>query len=108
MYVAVGPFGDIDDGPSKQLLLSRPADGSAIPRFFQLATAKRPAEELYDLQSDPWQMVDVAGDPRHARVKRELRTALDRWMRQTADPRAASDDDRWDRYPYYGQPGTAR
>ena len=27
-----------------------------------------------------------------------------RWMRETADPRATVDDDRWDRFPYYGQP----
>ncbi|MBM3333511.1 hypothetical protein FJY63_02510, partial [Candidatus Sumerlaeota bacterium] len=32
-----------------------------------------------------------------------LRSELDRWMAETADPRAANpDDDRWDRFPYYG------
>jgi hypothetical protein len=25
-------------------------------------------------------------------------------MKDTRDPRAAGDDDRWDRYPYFGQP----
>jgi arylsulfatase A-like enzyme len=76
--------------------------------LFQLAVGKRPAEELYDLRRDPWQLVDVAGDPQHAHIKRELRASLDQWMRQTGDPRAASDDDRWDRYPYYGAPGPSR
>jgi hypothetical protein len=33
-----------------------------------------------------------------------LRAELDRWLRETADPRAAGDDDRWDRYPYVGSP----
>ena len=104
-YVAVGPFGDIDDGPTKQLLLSRHAADEVITPFFELATAKRPAEELYDLRGDPWQVVNVAGRPEHARVQKTLREALDRWMRQTGDPRAKSGADPWDRYPYYGQPG---
>lgn len=104
-YIAVGPFGDIDDGPTKQLLLSRHAADAVIAPFFDLATAKRPAEELYDLRGDPWQMVNVAGNPQHARVTKELRAALDKWMRQTGDPRARSDADPWDGYPYYGQPG---
>ena len=103
-YVAVGPFGDIDDGPTKALLLSRQADDAAIARFFHLATAKRPAEELYDLRRDRWQVENVAGNPRHASVKNDLRALLDRWMRQTGDPRAGSDADPWDGYPYYGQP----
>ena len=102
-YVAVGPFGDIDDGPTKQLLLSRHASDEVIAPFFELATAKRPAEELYDLRSDPWQVVNVAGHPQHAQAKKKLRAALDKWMRQTGDPRAKSDADPWDRYPYYGQ-----
>lgn len=102
-HVAVGPYGDIDGGPSKSLLLDRHAADAAIARFFELATAKRPEEELYDLRSDPWQVVNVAGHPQHAKVKKTLRAALDKWMRQTGDPRAKSTADPWDRYPYYGQ-----
>lgn len=103
MYVAVGPYGDIDGGPSKTLLLDR-RNNPAIGRFFDLATAKRPAEELYDLRSDPDQLTNVAADPNRADAKARLRRILDEWMRTTGDPRATTDDDRWDRYPYYGQP----
>lgn len=102
-YFAVGPFGDIDGGPSKSLLLDRRSDPS-IERFFLLATAKRPAEELYVLSRDPDQIENVAGRPEHREAQARLRGDLDRWMRDTADPRAMQDDDRWDRYPYYGQP----
>ena len=106
MYVAVGPYGDIDGGPSKTLLLER-RDDPAIARFFGLATAKRPAEELYDLRADPAQLNNVADDPNRAAAKARLRQMLDEWMRTTGDPRATTDDDRWDRYPYYGQPAKA-
>jgi N-sulfoglucosamine sulfohydrolase len=101
MYVAVGPYGDIDGGPSKTLLLDRRGDPAIAP-FFALATAKRPAEELYDLKADPAQLNNVAGDEKHAATKARLRRQLDEWMRTTGDPRATKDDDRWDRYPYYG------
>jgi len=102
-YVAVGPFGDIDGSPSKSLLLDSQTDRTIAP-FFQMATAKRPAEELYDLRRDPHQVTNVAGQPEHRAAQQRLRARLDRWMRETGDPRATGDDDRWDRFPYYGQP----
>ncbi|MBA3296100.1 MAG: sulfatase [Acidobacteria bacterium] len=101
-YVAVGPFGDIDGSPSKSLLLDSQTDRTIAP-FFQMATAKRPAEELYDLRRDPHQVKNVAGQPEHRAAQRRLREELDRWMRTTGDPRATVDDDRWDRFSYYGQ-----
>ena len=104
MVFSVGPFGDIDGGPSKDLLLGR-RDDPALARFFALATAKRPAEELYDLRTDPGQLENVADRREYARDKLALKAMLDGWMRETHDPRSASDDDRWDRYPYYGNPG---
>lgn len=103
LYFAVGPFGDIDDGPSKQLLLTRRTD-PGITRFFQLATAMRPAEELYDLRTDPGQLVNLAGDAGHAAIRAKLGAQLEAWQRATGDPRIVEDDDRWDRYPYFGTP----
>jgi len=102
LFFAVGPFGDIDGGPTKSLLLDRRAD-TAIAPFFRLATAKRPAEELYDLRKDPAQMNNVAGRPEYRAAQQRLRTELDAWLRATGDPRAKVDDDRWDRFPYYGE-----
>ena len=106
MVFSVGPYGDIDGGPSKTQMLER-RDNPAIARFFELATARRPAEELYDLRADPDQLKNVAGDPERNAAKTRLRRMLDEWMRTTGDPRATTDDDRWDRYPYYGQPTKA-
>lgn len=103
LVFSVGPYGDIDGGPSKTQMLERRTD-PAIARLFALAAAKRPAEELYDLRADPDQLRNVADQPQHAAAKAQLRRVLDEWMRTTDDPRATTDDDRWDRYPYYGQP----
>jgi arylsulfatase A-like enzyme len=103
LHFAVGPFGDIDDGPTKQLLLNRRAD-AGIKRFFDLATAKRPADELFDLKKDPAQLLNVAREPAYATALARMRKELDAWQRATGDPRIAGDDDRWDRYPYYGAP----
>jgi len=108
MHMAVGPFGDIDGSPSKSLILDR-RDEEGISRFFQLACAKRPEEELYDLSKDPWQLDNVADRPEYGGARRRMRAELDRWMKATADPRALNpNDDRWDRYPYFGKAGPMR
>jgi arylsulfatase A-like enzyme len=101
MYVSVGPFGDIDGGPTKDLLLQR-RDDAALVRYFNLATAKRPAEELYDLRKDPQQLENVAEKPEYSRAKTALQRDLLTWMRETNDPRAGENAEPWDRYPYYG------
>jgi arylsulfatase A-like enzyme len=101
-YKAVGDFGDVDASPSKEVILSRRND-KEIARYFQLAFAKRPAEELYDLGKDPGQLTNVADQPTYAKTKQALRTELERWMKETGDPRATVDDDRWDKFPYFGR-----
>ncbi len=107
MYRVVGPFGDIDGSPSKTLILDR-RDDPAIARFFRLACARRPAEELYDLANDPDQVENVAGRPEHADALATLRADLDRQMRVTSDPWALGETDRWDRYPYLGRQSEPR
>jgi N-sulfoglucosamine sulfohydrolase len=97
-------FGDCDDGPTKNFILDR-RDEPAIQKFFQLCFAKRPAEELYDLSKDPHQINNIAGRPEYSASQRQLRGQLDKWMKDTADPRAVNDDDHWDRYPYFGGAG---
>jgi arylsulfatase A-like enzyme len=102
MWKAVGPFGDIDGGPTKDALVEG-KDDPKIHTLFELACGKRPAEELYDIARDPYQMTNVAERPEYAKARAKLRAELDRWMKDTGDPRAAGDDDRWDRFPYYGK-----
>jgi arylsulfatase A-like enzyme len=102
---SVGPYGDCDNSPSKDFILEHRAD-PRYARFYTLAFDRRPEEELYDLRKDPGQLRNVAGEPGYAAHKRRLRERLDRWMSETADPRARSDADPWDRYPYFGAPAS--
>lgn len=103
-WFSVGPFGDCDGSPSKDFILEH-RNESRFSRFFKLGFDKRPAEELYDLAKDPQQIQNVAEQKKYAADKKKLRAQLDEWMRTTQDPRAISDDDPWDRYPYFGAPG---
>ncbi len=100
-WKVVGPFGDIDAGPSKDVVIAG-RDDPKIGKLFQLACGKRPAEELYEVAKDPYQLTNLADRAAYAETKQKLRAELDRWMRDTDDPRARGEDDRWDKYPYLG------
>jgi N-sulfoglucosamine sulfohydrolase len=106
MYVAVGPYGDCDGSPTKDFILAH-RDEEKYAKYYESCFAKRPAEELFDLARDPHQLTNVAGKSEYAGARKKLREELDQWMKDTADPRATSDDDRWDKYPYFGAPSKA-
>ena len=56
----------------------------------------RPAEQLYRLDEDSYEMTNLAGDPEHAKAKKRLSAELDRWMKQQGDPGAAIDtEEQW-------------
>ncbi|QDU30533.1 Choline-sulfatase [Anatilimnocola aggregata] len=101
LHFSVGPFGDVDNSPTKELILSHREEPAMAP-FYRMIFAKRPAEELYDLNADPGETMNVADRTEFATVKRELHARLEKWRQTTGDPRSTRDDDRWDRFPYYG------
>jgi N-sulfoglucosamine sulfohydrolase len=101
MYKAVGPFGDCDAGPTKSEILDH-RDDPAMAKYFQLCFAKRPAEELYDLKKDPFEMTNVVELAEYAKAKTQMRKRLDEWMKKTKDPRFDHDDNRFDTYEYFG------
>ena len=51
----------------------------------------RPAEELYDLRSDPHEMKNLAGDPAYAKKLTELRKELNQWIKATNDQGAVDE-----------------
>ena len=51
----------------------------------QVLTTPRPAEELYDLQTDPGETVNLASDKPHHGTLKQLRSALYDWMVSSRD-----------------------
>ncbi len=85
-------YKDMDASPTKAWILKHRDD-----KYYQLAFGKRPAEELYDLSTDPGQVTNVATDLNYAKPKAMLADRLMKILRDTNDPRLT---DAPDRAPY--------
>ena len=83
----------------KQYILNH-RDEPGAQKSFELCFGKRPAEELYDLSEDPWQVTNLAADPRYSEKKARLRAELDRYLTRTKDPRATDQGAEFDRFYY--------
>lgn len=66
---------NIDDSPAKSLLA---ANG--------LASRPQPAEELFNLQTDPLEQRNLIDDPAFTDQAEKLRSYLETWQRETHDP----------------------
>lgn len=95
-----GGYHDIDASPTLTALIEGHEDES-IRRFLDLAVAKRPAEELFDLRVDPGCLNNLAGDPEHSTLLAELRSELDEYLARTGDPRASGNGQVWEEYVRY-------
>jgi N-sulfoglucosamine sulfohydrolase len=100
------PFRDIDGygSLSKAYLLSQYAQAAGQNTWVDLATAKRPREELFDLRKDPSQLTNVAASPAYRDTLRKLSGRLDRWMEEISDPRAHGTEAPFDGYEYIREP----
>jgi N-sulfoglucosamine sulfohydrolase len=46
---------------------------------------RKPAEELYDLRNDPDEIHNLADSAQHRKTLKELRAAMDQWIKETGD-----------------------
>ena len=99
------PYGEIDSAPTKTFLMEH-RNEHGVARLAELAFGMRPAEELYDLKSDPDQMVNLAGTVGVAETQAALRKRLFDHLEATEDPRVVGGTVNWDFYPYYGKIST--
>jgi N-sulfoglucosamine sulfohydrolase len=76
---------DIGASPSFLALRARAKAGRLTPAQQRLFEAPRARLELYDLASDPWEVRNVADDPKYAKEVRELAAVLQEWMEQSDD-----------------------
>jgi uncharacterized sulfatase len=68
---------------------------------------KRPANELYDLQNDPWELKNVADKPENKETITRLRAQLDAWMKQQGDEGAKTEQEAYEHQGNRGQRKTA-
>lgn len=93
-------FGDLDASPTKAWIATNPDVENG--RFFDIAFGTRPAEELYDLRTDPLQTSNVAGELKYASVLESLSARLMKVLQETGDPRVTGDGTMFDKPPFSG------
>lgn len=93
-------YTDIDACPTFDYLLAQRDDPAMTP-YFELAVAKRPAEELYDIKADPDCLHNLAGQAEFASQQAELRDRLLSYLKETNDPRVIDGGEVWETYPRY-------
>ena len=85
---------DTDASPSKSFVAAR---GEQDP-FWQHAYGKRPAEQMFNLSSDPDCVINLAADPAFAAKATVLSDKLMAELRRQEDPRALGRGDIFDQY----------
>jgi N-sulfoglucosamine sulfohydrolase len=80
---------DIGGSASFQALRVLVKAGRLTAAQRRLFEAPRARLELYDLAADPWELRNVADDPRYAKDVRELAGVLQQWMEESDDFPAA-------------------
>ena len=99
------PYGEIDSSPTKTFMMEH-RNEHGVAHLAELAFGMRPAEELYELKTDPHQMINLAGNRSYLKVLEKHREQLFEYLEKTADPRVTGGDVAWDYYPYYGRIST--
>lgn len=80
---------DIAASPSFRSLRARAEAHRLTPAQQRLFDSPRPRLELYDLNRDPWEVHNVAADPRYSEEVRKLTGVLQEWIEQSDDFPAA-------------------
>jgi uncharacterized sulfatase len=87
-YIPDAAFMDIDDCPTKTYLIENYENADIRP-YFDLAHAKRPEFELYDVVHDPFCLENLSGKPEFGVIENELKTELMIELKRSEDPRVA-------------------
>ncbi len=90
---------DCDASPVKSLILNMKRTNQS-DYYWNLSFAKRPEEELYNVNSDPECLVNLAPDQGYYPLRQRLREQMLEALREQKDPRIIGDGDIFDKYPY--------
>ncbi|MCG6187641.1 sulfatase family protein [Maribellus maritimus] len=91
-------FMNCDNSPTKTYILKHNSSAEDM-RNFELCFGKRPEEELYDVNSDPDCIVNLAGNRQYAKIKRQLWKKLKKELTLQHDPRIMGKGEIFDFYP---------
>lgn len=91
-------FLNTDGSPTKSYLTGL-SQADKDYRFFKLSFGKRPIEELFDMQSDPDCVNNLADDRKFFAIKLKLWDQLKRELEEQGDPRILGQGDIFDFYP---------
>ena len=90
-------YHDIDGSPAKTFMMGHQNE---FPQLFANGFLKRAEEQLYDINSDPGCVRDLAQDSAYQDIKNQLRRLLDEKLLEQGDPRMMGSDI-FDSYPRY-------
>lgn len=97
-------LGDVDNGPTKTYMVEQRDRDDEHRWKYELAFGKRPEWELYDLDSDPGQLQNVADQARYASAVAEWKVRLERELKETGDPRSSGGGvEEFEDPPYFGR-----
>lgn len=92
-------YHDIDNSPSKSHVLD---EREILPEYFRLGFERRPAEELYDILTDPGCIKNLAADAAYEAALRELKQKLVTQLTAQGDPRLVGGGMVFESYPRFG------
>jgi N-sulfoglucosamine sulfohydrolase len=94
-------YTNCDNSPTKERILElKKLKKNAY--YWHLAFGKRPSEELYDIEKDPYCLENLAADPAFFLLKEELWKELEEVLIDTQDPRLCGNPDFFDFIEYTG------
>lgn len=96
-------FADIDNSPTKQLMIENATKHESVKYFYDLSTERRPEYELYDIQKDTFQINNLAANPAYDSISAHYQNILLKWREHTDDYVPLRESSPFDDYEYYGR-----
>ncbi len=95
-------YHDIDACPTLEFMVDHSED-SLYGKYLDLAVARRPAIEMFDITVDPYCLNNLAGKEEYAIDEAILSDQMQAYLAQTEDPRVLENGDIWETYPRYSR-----
>lgn len=91
-------YNNCDNSPTKSYITGL-KENEPDYKYYLLGFGKRPADELYDMDTDPDCVRNLAANPKYSTVVKELKEKMDKALIIQKDPRVLGNGDIFDYYP---------